>query len=92
MQQQPLPLPLPEPPAEVVDAVLEELRQARRELADADRLRHLLRLDPGATPAEERRLAVETAVAGFRHGLWRLRVETAEARARSLGLDVTSTL
>lgn len=90
---QPPLFPLPDPPADVVADVLDELRQARRELADARRLEHLLRLDPGAQPAdEERRVDVEQAVASYRRELWRVRAEQAERRAQALGLDVTSIL
>jgi hypothetical protein len=80
--------PLPDPPADVVDQVLDELRTARRELTDARRIVTMLSIDPGAQP----RAGIELQVATRRVELWRAHVMSTERRARSLGLDLTSTL
>ena len=86
--------PLPEPPADVVAELLENLRHARRELADASRIVHMLGLDPGLAldPRNERRLRIEQQTAERRCELWAGHVRAFETRARALGLDVTSTL
>lgn len=84
-----LPLfPIPEPPADVVAQVLDELREARRELDHARGLVRMLKVDPGAQP----RHAIETDVAERRVIAWQAVVEQREEKARLLGLDVRSTL
>lgn len=80
-----LPLPLPDPPSAVVVAALDELRLARRELADARRIVHMVTVEP-LEPGP--RAVVETAVAKYRVALWREHVDRAVARCRQLGLDV----
>ena len=80
--------PLPEPPAEDVAQVLDELRTARRELADAQSIVRLLTADPDAGP----RSGIEAQVATRRVELWRDQLRSTERRARSLGLDLASTL
>lgn len=83
-----LPLNVPEPPADVVAQVLDELRDARRELDDARRISHMLTADPGAQP----RAGIELQVATRRVELWRHQLAAVERHARALGLDVPSTL
>jgi hypothetical protein len=85
-----LPLNLPEPPADVIAAVLDELRTARRELADAERIVHMLDVDDDDPSPRRRR--VERLVARRRVELWHAEVTTLAQRARTLGLDVTATL
>jgi len=80
--------PLPEPPADAVAQVLDELRTARRELADASRIVELLSIDPDAGA----RAGIESLVALRRVELWTVELRSVQRRARSLGLDVTSTL
>lgn len=87
METPPL-FPLPEPPADDVDQALVELREARRELADAQSVARLLHIDPGAGP----RAGIEQQVATRRVELWRAQAAAAERKARSLGLDVSSLL
>jgi hypothetical protein len=89
--------PLPDPPADVVADVLDELRSARRELTDAQRLVHMLALPfPGDGDELRRvgrlRLQIEQTVAEHRAGLWAAEVARIEARGRALGLDVTPAL
>jgi hypothetical protein len=87
--------PLPEPPADVVALVLDELRQTRRELADAGRIAHMLALPfPGGNPQPVglRRLQIEQQVAERRRELWMAEVIRIEDRARALGLDVSAIL
>lgn len=84
----PLPLPLPEPPAADVDQALDELRTARRELTDAQRIARMLAIDPGAGP----RSGIEAQVATRRVELWRAEAAAAERRARALGLNVSALL
>ena len=83
-----LQLPPAEPPADDVARVLEQLRNARRELTDAQRIVTMLTADPLAQP----RGGIELQVATRRVELWRAQVITTERRARALGLDVASTL
>jgi hypothetical protein len=84
--------PLPEPPAAEIDAVLEDLRYCRRELADAERIGRMLRLDVPEDGNPRRRIVVEQRVATHRVMLWAAEVAAVEKRAQALGLDVRSTL
>jgi hypothetical protein len=89
---QPLPLPLPEPPADEVAALLDELRDARRELADAGRVIRLLtiaREDFDALSGHQvAKHFIENATAERRAELWAARVGFLVRRARALGLNV----
>lgn len=85
--------PLPEPPSDVVDAVIEDLRYCRRELADASRIVHMLSIDDEPEGGQtRRRLTIEQRVAERRCELWAAEVVAVEKRAAALGLDVRSTL
>jgi hypothetical protein len=83
--------PLPEPPADVVDELLTELRAARRELTDAGRIVSMLAIEPSAAE-HARRLWVEQQTAEHRAQLWAATVASLENKARGLGLDVSSQL
>lgn len=81
-------LTLPEPPADDVTEVLDDLRLAHRELADAERIVRMLSLPYPGTPPRigVRRLAIEISTAEHRRGLWAAEVEALTDRARTLGL------
>lgn len=84
--------PLPEPPAPEVAELLDQLREARREMHDAGRVVELLtaaRADVDrAHPHDVARYWIESSVAERRVEEWALRVRTLVDAARSLGLDV----
>lgn len=91
----PHPPQLPEPPADDVAELLDQLRQARRELRDAERLVHMLSLTaPGEVPDRigRERLAIERTVANLRVELWSATVAQSMLRATAAGLDVSSQL
>jgi sugar phosphate isomerase/epimerase len=84
--------PPSEPPADDVAAALDDLRTARRELADAGRVVTMLGIDPPEDGPQARRLLIEQTTAECRCQLWQAEIDKAAARCRALGLDVASVL
>lgn len=83
-----LTLPLPEPPDHELVDVLEQIRYARRELAEAHRVVELLalpELDRAPAAAWVTRRRIESTVAERRAELWAAELAVLEDRARALG-------